>query len=344
MGFEFLHQHGGRRLWRYADQAAPPADDTDPTTSPEAPAVFRDFEIASGDWGAIPVSAATPAPGDWPRRFIDGCYQGETVAWLQDDDGHPLPVRLAEIGGVCLRLEGRTLGRETAAVERVVAAIVDPFPGAEIGEFAAALSAEGYRLVRVPPRNGTLSYDLRIHREDARVAVLHELPKLEQVALLHDRGVPSLVDGRLGRFPNCGFDGWDVVGVIKRQVEDYLHPHGHRVLLGLQPGERTPAFELASKHLPVVSWYLKLAGGDGAMPDWGVVRVEIPVSSFERHGRDWGYLDRLSNCLLKLRCRQHSYARGPVSLEPIVRAEESLKALLTPLLALTQHFYRVSQL
>ena len=43
-----------------------------------------------------------------------------------------------------------------------------------------------------------------------------------------------------------------------------------------------------------------------------------------------------------MRCRRSSYARGPVSLDPIVRAEESLKSLMTPPSALAQRFYRLA--
>ncbi len=61
-------------------------------------------------------------------------------------------------------------------------------------------------------------------------------------------------------------------------------------------------------------------------------------------GCDFGYLDRVSNALLHLRCRQGSYARAPVSLEPIVRAEESLKSLLTSPATLAQRFYHLTGL
>src|SRR5262249_60468302 len=101
---------------------------------------------------------------------------------------------------------------------------------------------------------------------------------------------------------------------------------------------------LASHHLPLVSWYLKMDGPHGAMPNWGVVRVEISRDLFERQGSDFGYLDRVSDALLHLRCRQGSYARAPVSLEPIVRGEESLKSLLSSPATLAQRFYHLTGL
>ena len=79
------------------------------------------------------------------------------------------------------------------------------------------------------------------------------------------------------------------------------------------------------------------------MPNWGVVRVEVAEAYFERVGRDFGQVDRLSHALYQMRCRLAAYRRGPVSLEPIVRAEESLRALFSPPW-LAQHFYRLTGL
>jgi hypothetical protein len=96
----------------------------------------------------------------------------------------------------------------------------------------------------------------------------------------------------------------------------------------------------------VVSWYLKLDGANGAMPNWGIVRLEIPKARFDQTGGDYAYPSRLSRAVLDMRCRRAdgSYARGPVSLEPIVRAEESLGSLLAPLPSLVERFCRITGL
>jgi hypothetical protein len=167
---------------------------------------------------------------------------------------------------------------------------------------------------------------------------------LEEKALTHDPDTPSLVDGRLGRFQQADLGRRRVVGVIKQQREDYLHPQGWQALYRLEPGQRTPAFRLPSKNLPVVSWYLKLDGARGALPNWGVVRVEISEDHFEAEGLHFDYLNRLSAAILHLRCRQGSYGRAPVSLEPIVRAEESLKSLFTSPDTLAQRFFHLTGL
>lgn len=349
MSLDFLLHYGGRRLRQYIEQ--PPLDSSAASgdDEEEAPRVALDFEMAPDDWQPRSVAADTLDPAAMPQRFIDGCHAGETVAWLQDAANHPIPVRLSEIGGVCMRIDGRSLRREFALVERVVSLIVDPFPWHEVESFAAALTDMGLRLLpaalpRIDEERRGLTYDFERMREQTRVRSQYEMEVLEELALCQDLDALSLIDGRLGRMQHRDLADYDVLGVIKQQRENYLHPHGWQVFYRLEPGQRTPAFRVPSKHLPVVSWYLKLDGAHGAMPNYGIVRVEMSCAHFERRGRDFGYLDRVSNALLHLRCRQGSYARAAVSLEPIVRGEESLKSLLTSPSTLAQRFYHLTGL
>ncbi|OAI52368.1 hypothetical protein AYO44_16635 [Planctomycetaceae bacterium SCGC AG-212-F19] len=137
-----------------------------------------------------------------------------------------------------------------------------------------------------------------------------------------------------------------LVGIVKRVAAD-LHPGGWRTLLGLRPGQRTPVFKLSGigggkeADMPTASWFLKLAGGPRLAPNWGFVRVDVPWIQFESHfASSLGFVGRLSRWLIDARCRQESYARMPVSLEPIVRAEESLKSLFTPFGLLRNRFLR----
>lgn len=349
MSLDFFHHYGGRRLRQYVEQ--PPlesradfADEED-----ERPKVALDLEMTPDDWQPRSVVSETVDPSTTPQRFIDGCHSGDTAAWLQDAAGHPIPVRLAQIGGVCMRIEGRSLRREFVHLERIVSLIVDPFPMSEVEDTAATLIEEDFRLLpamfpKIDEERRGPTYDFERMREQTRLAAQHEMEVLEELALCQDLTVLSLIDGRLGRVQFPDLERYDIVGVIKQHRENYLHPHGWQILYRLEPGQRTPAFRLPSKHLPVVSWYLKLDGAHGAMPNWGIVRVEISLVHFERQRCNFGYLDRLSNALLFLRCRQNSYARAPVSMEPIVYAEKSLKSLLTPPTTLAQRFYHLTGL
>lgn len=349
MSLDFFLQYGGRRLRSHVEQPPldSPADFADGEEGEKS--VALDFETPPDEWQPRSVDDAVLDPASVPQRFIDGCHSGDTVAWLQDAANHPIPVRLAEIGGVCMRIDGRSLRREFALVERVVSLIVDPFPWHEVETFAAALAEMELRLLPASlPKNDeglrSPTYDFARMREQTRIRTQYEMEVLEELALCQELGVLSLIDGRLGRVQRPDLARFDVIGVIKQQRENYLHPRGWEVLYRLEPGQRTPAFRLPSKHLPVVSWYLKLDGVHGALPNWGIVRVEISCTHFERQRCHFRYLDRVSHGLWHLRSRQGSYARSAVSLEPIIRGEESLKSLLTSPATLAQRFYHLTGL
>lgn len=133
--------------------------------------------------------------------------------------------------------------------------------------------------------------------------------------------------------------------------KNYLHARGWRTLLDLRPGTRTPAFRISGtkrpgeERIPVASWYVKLAGGPRLAPNWGYVRVEVPWGQFVRQFQsDFGFVNRLSRWLMDARCRTESYARMPVSLDPIVRAEDALKPLFTPVSVLVNRLYRTAGL
>lgn len=364
MSLEFLRSHGGRRLRIYPEQplllqpeAAGGAAESDNET------VELSYEVPAAEWRPMALTQEG-LPGEAaPRRFIDGCHSGHTVAWLQDAQGHPIPVMLSEIGGICMRIDGRALVREFAVVERVVTMIIDPFPWEQIEAFAAALQMEGLRLLpAAPPRSSSgeraprgPSYDFEAMRQQVQHRSNYEMEVCEELSLCNDLEVPTLVDGRLeSRLKRLDMQDKPIVGVIKQQHKGYLHARGWQVYYQLQPGARTPAFllragprrsEADQRKLEVITWYLKLDGERGALPGWGVVRVELPRAYFEGAiQRDYRYLDWLSGHILALRCARASYPRGPVSLEPIVRAEESLKSLFSDPRWLTQRFYHLTGL
>jgi hypothetical protein len=344
MGLDFLQNYGGSRLRPSIEQ--PPRDGREgDEEDDDGPHVALDFQLPPDDWTPLDVADRAIDPAVVPRRFIDGCHYGKTVTCLYDSACHPIPVRLAEVGGVSMRLEDRSLRREFVHLERIVCLIADPFPWHEVEDFAVALCEAGLRLVSASPpmieKVRQLSYDYASMEQRAYTQAQVEMRVLEQLALSQDPESLALVDGPLGRIEHPR-----AIGVIKQHRENYLGQSEPcwKVFYDLEPGQRTPAFRLASQSLPVVSWYLRLDGAHGTLPNWGIVRVEISHEHFEQQGGDFGYLDRLSNALMHLRCRQNSYARAPVSMEPIVRAEESLKSLLTSPDTLAQRFYHLTGL
>lgn len=349
MSLEFLRNYAAERMADYAPQPtlfSAPGDEKDEPVQADL-----DYELAADQWIAQPITVPLGwRVRDWqerPIRFVDGKDVGQTVAWLRAPGGYPVPVRLAEIGATCVRVEDGICRREFCLVERVVSMIVDLFPWDEVESFAAALQEHGFRLLPAERPQRGLSYDFEEMRQPAEFRSTNEMIVLEEAALAQSYLEPTIVDGPLE--PRTG--GLDqfhspVAGVVKSHARNYLHAEGMQLLYDLLPGERTPLFALPNAKLPVISWYVKLSNKGGKMPNWGYVRVELPLRWFEHLSASDGitYVNRLSHLLCEYRSHNASYPRAPVSVHPIIRAEQLLGALFTPTAMLVQRFYRLTQL
>jgi hypothetical protein len=85
----------------------------------------------------------------------------------------------------------------------------------------------------------------------------------------------ALVDGPLHFYEEPGDS---VVGVIKRFVRQYLGPEDERLLMHLQPGQRTPVFALLdlAGNPRWFSWYSRIAPIRVPWHDHaGIVRCEV---------------------------------------------------------------------
>lgn len=348
MGLDFLRNYGGRRVRNYEAQPLLLDDSLMQGEIPEGTAVNLSQECPHDKWRPIDVNTAY-IPPDWPLcpvRFVDGKDIGRTVAWLQTREGYPVPVRLSEIGAVVMQNQDGQLHREFALVERVVSFMVDPFPWDEIESFAIALQEAKFRLLPCREPLDGMSYSFEDMRATTQHRTKDEMSRLERHGMAHVAGVPTLVDGRLEPHARA-FDEehTPVVGLIKRHKQNYLHDQGWRVFYELQPGQRTPAFLLNEQNISVLSWYLRLVGSNGELPNWGIVRLEIPTAFFMKTlAEDWGYLNRLSHLICEYRCRDQEYSRAPVSIHPIQRAEESLGSLFSQGETLIQRFYHLTHL
>ena len=95
---------------------------------------------------------------------------------------------------------------------------------------------------------------------------------------------------------------------------------------------------------------MRLAGG--ALPNSGYVRVEVAWLWFVAQFGDGdaispagiSHVDALSQLIYNYRCGDATYGRAAISLEPIVQAEQKMKALLLPPGPLLSQFYRVCDL
>jgi hypothetical protein len=323
-------------------------DEDDTTNTPD-----RTVEYAETDWKPLIVREAPANDGEFPRRFIDGTQAGQPVLCVRSPQGWPIPMVLGEVGAVALRSVGRVFEREFVALERVLSFVADPFPWEEVEALAADLVNRPELKLRLLPANRPQEkhspFDYEIMRGQARARAQQEMTTLERLALAVDRKTPTLVDGPLHRLMgNPAANSALLIGVAKTHPKDYLHEEGWRTLLTLMPGQRTPVFRHEGRNteggsIPVASWYLKLASGPRLAPNWGYVRVEIPWVQFEKQfDGKFDFIDRLSRWLIDARCRTDSYARMPVSLDPIVRAEDALKPLFTPTQVLANRLYRTA--
>ncbi len=344
-----------RRHRATAVGAAPsfPVREGDPEDRPDV--IDLASEVEPDDWAPRILPEEPTKPDETPARFIDGCHTGHAVTCLRNPShGWPVVVFLAEVGGIAMKLCGRTLTREFFGVDRVVSFVVDAFPWEEVESLAAGVSnLPDFPLRLLPARRPTGDvnlFDYEVHRQQAETRTKQEMAVWEAVALDADPDAVTLLDGRLASrlltAPTArrGL----LIAVVKTHAQNYLHDQGWRTLLDLRPGQRTPFFKIDRRQtgneaaLPVATWYLKLAGSD--LPNWGIVRIEVPwvqfVDRWLTREQQTGFVNRLSRWLIDARCRQESYSRMAVSLEPIVRAEDSLKSLFTPFGVLRNRFLR----
>ena len=132
----FFRRHAGAAVGMYPDQK-----EIDPATEGREERIEWDIEIAADDWKPMMLPESPPKLGEQPQRFIDGCHTGHAIACLRAPEvGWPIPVFLAEVGGVTMELHGRDLVRRFFGVERVISFVTDPFPWDEIEGFASAIS------------------------------------------------------------------------------------------------------------------------------------------------------------------------------------------------------------
>ncbi len=350
----FLKKYGASTVGDTPPQPNVPLDPDDADDDKKS-AVDRTIEFPEAAWKPIIVPEAPARDGEFPVRFIDGSHTGLPVLCVRTERGWPIPLMLSEVGAIALRSVGRGFEREFVAVDRVLSFVADPFPWEDVEAFAIDLANKPELQLRVLPANlpdlaQYSPFDYEVMRSQARARAVQEMANLERLALAVDRSVPTLVDGPLSRVTGNPLPGSPLlIGIAKRQAASYLHPEGWRTLLSLRPGQRTPVFKIVGidgkneGRISVATWFLKLSGGSQLAPNWGYVRVEIPWDQFaEKFPQDFPFVDRLSRWLIDARCRTSSYARMPVSLEPIVRAEDALKPLFTPFPVLVNRLYRTA--
>lgn len=351
MSLEFLHKYRAHRLDSYGAQPLlldqPGGKENGQRSGLN---VILDFERNPDDWQPIDLSHLNDwQPQQWPERpirFVDGKDVGQTIGTIRSPKGPLSPIRLAQIGGVAMRVEDGECRREHYEAAAYVCVIEDLFPSEDVAHLAVQLEKHGFHLLRASGRDASPDYDFERLRHAADNRTKEAMTEVEERVVARAAEVPTIADGLLEpRIRHLEAAQSPVFGVIKTHYRNYLHPLGLQVLYQLEAGQRTPAFVLASEKSPhLISWYVRLAGGGDSFPNYGVVRVEIAKAWYEAQAHDTEFIDRLSRTIYVYRSREGSYDRSAISLHPIVRAEESLGAIMRRTGMLMNRFYRLAGL
>ena len=287
------------------------------------------WEVPASTWKPIPCRGT---PAACPRRFIDGSLSSRTIGavWVE---GARRPLVLAVVGALELRLEDSRLVRpfDGYSLKPVLCLVSNGLDGDEVAELAAGCSRLGIHLLAA--ESTEVSVDFEVLRRRSFDLAKQAMEAEERDLLLREPKLPALVDGLLERrLVTVASQQMPVVGMVKRQLRQYL-PNSHVGLLyELKPGQRTPAFLLETEHARVVTWYLRLSTIDNVGPNYGLVRLTMPLeylaNAFPEPAERTDEISAISDFIRTLRHREASYGRVGVSLEPIVRVEDELHALM----------------
>jgi hypothetical protein len=283
------------------------------------------WEVPAGSWRPIDC-AGTPSRA--PLRFIDGSLATRTIGVVRVD-GARRPLVLAVVGALELRLDGRSLRRppDGSVLRTVLCLVANGIPAQERAGVAEELAALGVDLLTTETKDVTADFDV-LRRRSFDLAS-HAMERAEGDLLLRLPDVPALVDGLLERrLVTVASQAMPVVGMVKRQLRQYLPSSHLSILYELAPGQRTPAFVLETEHARVVSWYLRLSTTEMAGPSYGLVRLTMPFEYLSHLPDPGAEVSALSAFVRSLRHREASYSRVGVSLEPIVRVEDELHVLM----------------
>ncbi len=290
------------------------------------------YEVPAWEWRPIPGAGE---PSERPTRFIDGSLHSRTVGVIKVA-GSMRPLVLAVVGALELRLDGRKLVRppDGHRTECVLCLAANEMGTELTAELAEAVAERGIRLIA--KESDVETHDFEMIRRRAWDFAKGEMEALEQKLLLRDSKTPALADGLIERrLSTIESQRQPAVGMVKQILMHYLPAPLTHMLYDLAPGERTPAFQLTTKNAQLVSWYLRLGEGQLMGPGQGLIRLSVPLEYLERRfptpSERTAEISALSHWLRQIRCRELSYGRSAVSLEPIVRAEEQLHALMPPL-------------
>ncbi len=302
--------------------------------------VNLDYETPRDDWHPIATTDNQAADHRLPRIFIDGALSSAEIAGsVQDSLGYARSIRSGQLGSGAISLDTPT--EPVISCDNFLAITTMGYSEAQIAPLRSELQHQprSFQLIaweaasdsyfKSPEERESAIRDIATVRRRLRRRVTDAMLEREQL-LVRQLDVPVYVDGRyVDHLPTHNTQL--VVGVIKSMRRRYLDALRIHVLYSLETGERTPAFEMESQNVRVVSFYARISSSRSSATD-GVVRVEIAKSHFEdAQHQDWSLLDAIAAHMTQLKTKDRSYKRAAVTLEPIQIIEQRMRRLFHPI-------------
>ncbi|MBW3589862.1 MAG: hypothetical protein KY429_10625 [Actinobacteria bacterium] len=307
----------------------PPLDyaEAEDEVAAAAQAEFLSYELPPEDWHPVD---ALGQPSNPIVRFVDGSLATTTAGSIVAE-GVRRPVLVSTLGAAELFLDERRLHRPEVGYRILVTAsfISNGVPLRLIDALREQLAVLGIELIDFETSDMTTNFDILKSR--TWNLLREEMEGLEKEIVLSRPYVSTLADGLLDRrLTTAEVIAQPVAGMVKRNLRQYLPDGLLPCLYRLEPGQRSPAFVIHTGGPELLSWYVKVAGVNVG-PGSGLIRLaytrDYLESNFTSEAR-FQEISAISRQVFSIRCREESYARYLVSLEPIVRLEDQLHALL----------------
>ncbi|MEA2760925.1 MAG: hypothetical protein QOD47_209 [Gemmatimonadaceae bacterium] len=253
------------------------ASSVEPLVGSDPPALRAATVIEGTALRAVRVPDFSPEASSGFGAFLDGTQKVQIVAHHR---GMPIVIGTVS-AAVRVRVDRRmtTWGHQPPRVERKIYLPLRYLPA--LADMAADAVQASWQILdtSTADKNGEYpSQHPAVLLERATRAVDQDRERLEDrlaEAWCAHSEAPIFIDGGISRSESVASSSL-AIGVIKSHRTLYVEGDSLRIVLGLRKGERSSVFRVSPRSRnSVMSWYLRLRGGEGRDPLWGLVRVEV---------------------------------------------------------------------
>jgi hypothetical protein len=253
------------------------AASVEPLAASDPPALRAATVIEGTALRAARVPDFSPEAKSGFGAFLDGTQKVQIVA---HHGGMPIVIGTVS-AAVRIRVDRRmtTWGHHPPRVDRKIYLPLRYLPA--LGDLGADAVQASWQIVDTSTADKSGEYPSQhpaVLLERATRAVDQQREQLEDrlaEAWCAQGATPIFIDGGISRSALVASSPL-AVGVIKSHRTLYVEGDALRIVLGLRKGERSSAFRVSPRSRnSVMSWYLRLRGGEGRDPLWGLVRVEV---------------------------------------------------------------------